>query len=41
MHAFVVMQNHVHVLIRPCVELALIMRAIKGKSARLANLPPS
>ena len=31
------MPNHVHILITPNIELAKITRAIKGKSARLAN----
>jgi REP element-mobilizing transposase RayT len=38
LHAFVVMPNHVHILIRPRLELAAITRAIKGKSARPAKL---
>ena len=37
LHAFVVMPNHVHLLITPRVELAKITRTIKGKSARQAN----
>ena len=38
LHAFVITPNHVHVLLTPWVELATITRAIKGKSARQANL---
>jgi putative transposase len=37
LHAFVVMPNHVHLLLTPWVELATIIRAMKGKSARQAN----
>lgn len=37
LHAFVVMPNHVHVLLTPWIELADITRAIKGRSARHAN----
>jgi REP element-mobilizing transposase RayT len=35
--AFAVMSNHVHVLIRPCVDLSKIMRVIKGHTAREVN----
>jgi putative DNA methylase len=38
LHAFVVMPNHVHILITPRIDLAKITRAIKGKSARRSNL---
>lgn len=38
LHAFVVMPNHVHILIAPGIEMAKITRRIKGKSARHANL---
>ena len=38
LHAFVVMPNHVHVLLTPWIELATITRAMKGKSARQAML---
>ncbi len=34
---FVVMSNHVHVLIRPSSDLSKITRAIKGYTAREAN----
>ena len=37
LQAFVVMPNHVHILITPGIELAKITRRIKGKSARRAN----
>ena len=36
-HAFVVMPNHVHLLVEPKAELKLITRAIKGTSARACN----
>ncbi len=35
--AYVVMANHVHVLIRPHAPLPKVMRAIKGFTAREAN----
>jgi len=38
LHAFVVMPNHVHILMTPEVELRFVMRLIKGRSARMANL---
>ncbi|MFN7936091.1 MAG: transposase [Bryobacteraceae bacterium] len=38
LRAWVVMVNHVHLLIRPIVPLARIMRTIKGFSGRRANL---
>jgi putative transposase len=34
LHAFVVMPNHVHLLLTPWIELATITRSMKGKSAR-------
>ncbi len=37
LHAFVVIPNHVHLLLTPWIELATITRAMKGKSAREAN----
>jgi putative transposase len=37
LHAFVVMPNHVHILITPRIDLAKITRAMKRKSARQAN----
>jgi REP element-mobilizing transposase RayT len=36
-HAFVVMPNHVHLLIEPRIPLARIMNGLKGVSARDAN----
>jgi putative transposase len=36
--AWVVMPNHVHLLIKPSVPMARITRAIKGSTAREANL---
>ena len=38
LHAFVVMPNHVHLLITPTIPLARVMNWIKGVSARQANL---
>ena len=37
LHAFVIMPNHVHILITPRIELPEITTRIKGKSARQAN----
>jgi REP element-mobilizing transposase RayT len=37
LHAFVVMVNHVHVLLRPFVEVAKITRGVKGTTACRAN----
>ena len=37
-HAWVIMPNHVHLLIEPKVEMRVITKAIKGPSARNANL---
>lgn len=36
-HSFVVMPNHVHLLLEPKVELEKIMQAIKGRSAKACN----
>ncbi len=36
-HAYVVMPNHVHMLMEPTVELRQITRAIKGRSASACN----
>jgi type I restriction enzyme R subunit/putative DNA methylase len=38
LHEYVVMPNHVHLLLTPYDEVAKITRAIKGTSAREANL---
>ncbi len=38
MHAYVVMPNHVHVLLTPGIDLSAITRTMKGRSARQANL---
>src|SRR5262249_35260477 len=38
LHAWVVMPNHVHVLLEPKQPLGIITKAIKGRSARQANL---
>lgn len=37
-HAWVIMPNHVHMLIEPCVPMAEITKSIKGRTARQANL---
>jgi putative DNA methylase len=37
LHAFVVMPNHVHLLITPRLPLPRIMNGIKGATARKAN----
>jgi REP element-mobilizing transposase RayT len=37
LHAFVVMANHVHMLISPRVELSRVMKALKGFAAKRAN----
>ena len=37
LHAFVVMPNHVHVLLNPRVPLPQVTKAIKGFSAKRAN----
>jgi REP element-mobilizing transposase RayT len=36
-HAYVVMPNHVHVLLEPGLELSGITKLIKGRTARAAN----
>jgi putative DNA methylase len=36
-HAYVVMPNHVHILLEPGIELARIAKLIKGNTARPAN----
>jgi putative DNA methylase len=38
LHAFVVMPNHVHLLITPSKPLSVVTKWIKGVSARSANL---
>jgi REP-associated tyrosine transposase len=38
LHAFVVMPNHVHMLMEPCIDPVRALRGIKGASARAANL---
>jgi REP element-mobilizing transposase RayT len=37
LHAYVVMPNHVHVLLKPQIPPPKLMQYIKGKSAREAN----
>ena len=38
LHAWVVMPNHVHILIRPYIKPSEALRRVKGRSARDANL---
>jgi len=38
LHAWVIMPNHVHMLMTPKAEVSKIMRWIKGSTARKANL---
>src|SRR5579862_3203728 len=38
LHAFVVMVNHVHVLLTPRIEVRRLMRGLKGATARIANV---
>ena len=38
LHAWVVMPNHVHILLEPLAPMATIAQAIKGATARKANL---
>jgi len=38
LHAWVLMSNHVHMLITPLVDLPALMRRLKGGSARQCNL---
>ena len=37
LHAWVIMPNHVHLLITPRVRLADLMRSLKGATAKRAN----
>jgi hypothetical protein len=37
LHAWVVMPNHVHVILQPYTELPAIMRWLKGRTSRGAN----
>jgi putative DNA methylase len=37
LHAWVVMPNHVHLLITPKIDVPLLLRKVKGASAREAN----
>jgi hypothetical protein len=39
LHAYVVMPNHVHILLDPCLPLAKISGVIKGVSARCQRRP--
>lgn len=38
LHAFVIMSNHVHILITPLIPPPKLMQSLKGYSARRANL---
>jgi REP element-mobilizing transposase RayT len=38
LHAWVIMPNHVHLLITPRIEMREVMRRMKGRTAREANL---
>jgi len=38
MHAYVIMPNHVHMLVTPIEKPLVFMRLLKGRSARAANL---
>jgi len=38
LHAWVVMANHVHLLVRPLIKPSELLRRIKGRSARQVNL---
>ena len=37
LHAFVVMPNHVHLLVCPCIEPSRFLRSLKAFTAREAN----
>ncbi len=37
LHAWVIMPNHVHVILRPRVELPELTRWLKGRTSRIAN----
>jgi REP element-mobilizing transposase RayT len=37
LHAWVIMPNHVHIVVEPLRELAAIMHWLKGRTARKAN----
>ena len=37
LYAWVIMPNHVHVVLKPRVELARTLRWLKGRTARMAN----
>jgi putative transposase len=38
LYAWVVMSNHVHILVRPLIDTGELLRRIKGRTAREANL---
>jgi REP element-mobilizing transposase RayT len=37
LHAWVIMPNHVHVILEPRIELPAIMRWLKARTSRVAN----
>jgi REP element-mobilizing transposase RayT len=37
LHAYVVMPNHVHILITPCVSISKVMQSLKRHTAREGN----
>ena len=37
LHAWVIMPNHIHVILEPYLELATITRWFKGRTSRIAN----
>ena len=38
LHAFVVMPNHVHILVTPAIALRLVTKSLKGITAKRANV---
>jgi REP element-mobilizing transposase RayT len=38
LHSYVVMPNHVHILVKPIAEVSAFMKELKGVTARRANL---
>src|SRR5206468_3079526 len=38
LHAWVVMPNHVHLLITPLIDPSVVLRKLKGSTARRSNL---
>ena len=37
LYAWVIMPNHVHVILQPRIELSAVMRWLKGRTSRMAN----